>query len=181
MRIKFSLALISLALVLPTADSDAQCLIGVFHDAAGQESVYWPFLNVPFDFYVVIRDEAAIEGVAYRLEFPAGMFVIAAQFSPDGDGFLFQTPNGDIIGFGECILGFGGQPILVAHYTALFVDPGSIPGAIRLLPNVDENPLSIVYATCGEQVVACENVIDLYIDFGGAVQSRSFGAVKSLY
>jgi hypothetical protein len=176
-----ALLLAILVVLLPASSVEAECIIGVFADAAGTETVYWPTQFQWFDFYVVLWDEAAVEGVSYNLITPPELVIGTQEFSPDGIGFQFVTPGGDIIGFGECAFGFGGQSILVAHYSALWTSPTGLPSFIRLEPNVTENPAAIVYATCSELVEECPNVQDLYLTYGAPVESRSFGAVKSLF
>lgn len=174
-------AALMITLVITAGSATAQCVLGAYADAAGTIAVTEPTQFVPFDVYVIFREETAIEGVSYKITFPAGIQPTNKWFGPNEAGFEFLTPNGVIVGFGSCAIGFGGLEIQVAHYEAIALDGTLVNVAVTLGPNVDENPLFVEYATCSGQVVPCENLQDLQILRVIATESKSFGAVKSLY
>jgi hypothetical protein len=174
-------AALMVALVITAGSASAQCVIGAYADAAGTEVVTAPFENQLFDVYVILRDEAAVEGASYKITFPNGVFATQSWYGPNEMGFPFLTPNGIIVGFGECAIGFGGYDIQVAHYAAIATDVTITNEYVTLEANIDENPLQIEYATCGGNIIECLNVQPLLISHVIATESKSFGAVKSLY
>lgn len=178
----FVIVLLAGLLSLCAAHADAECLIGLYGDQAGTVSVVSPSLFLPFDIYMLLWDEAAVEGVSYSLTIPPGLVLTGAWFSPDEDGFELVTPGGSIVGFGECVIGFGGLTIQVARLEALVTDLGQVSYQhVELAGNPDENPAAPEYATCGGQVIPCPNVQNLLISEVFPVESKSFGAVKSLF
>lgn len=177
---RLAIVLLALLLLLAAPAAHADCAIGVFADSAGHWTVYWPTQFVPFDIYVLLWDEAAVEGAAYQLLTPPELVISGSWFSPDENGFELQTPNGSLIGFGECVLGFGGQVIQVARYQVLWTSPTGLPASVDVVANVDEAP-TVVYASCSETVEPCLNTQALLLSYGAPVESKSFGAVKSLF
>lgn len=173
-------AALMIALVITAGSASAQCAIGVYADAAGTISVTAPTQFQAFDVYVILRDEAAVEGASYKINFPASVFATDVWYGPDEGGFEFLTPNGVIVGFGQCAIGFGGIDIQVAHYSAIATDGGLVNQEISLEGNIDESP-NVQYATCSGQVIDCGSVQNLLISHVVATESKSFGAVKSLY
>jgi hypothetical protein len=175
-------AALMIALVITAGSATAQCVFGAYADAAGTESVTAPTQFVPFDVYLILRDEAAVEGASYKITFPAGITPLGGLFGPNEAGFEFQTPNGVIIGFGQCAIGFGGFDIQVAHYTAIALDGLLTNVEVTVEGNIDENPFgNVEYATCSGQVVECGQTQNLLIDHVIGTESKTFGAVKSLY
>jgi hypothetical protein len=174
-------AALLVALVITAGSASAQCVMGAYADAAGMESVTAPFENQLFDIFVILRDEAAVEGVSYKVTFPTGVFATQSWYGPNEAGFPFLTPNGIIVGFGECAIGFGGFDIQVAHYAAIATVNTIMNEYVTLEANIDENPLNVEYATCSGNIIECLNVQPLLISHVIANESKSFGAVKSLY
>jgi hypothetical protein len=170
-----------IALVITAGSASAQCVMGVYADAAGTISVTAPTEFQPFDVYVVLRDEAAVEGVSYKINFPLGIQPTQALYGPNEGGFEFPTPGGVIVEFGECVIGFGGNDIRVARYTAIPTDNSLVNVSVTLESNVDENPLHVEYATCSGQIAECQDTQNLLITHVIGTESKSFGAVKSLY
>jgi hypothetical protein len=174
-------AALMIALVITAGSASAQCVVGVYADAAGTISVTAPTQFVDFDVFVILRDEAAVEGASYKINFPATVFPTNVWYGPDEGGFEFLTPNGVITGFGQCAIGFGGNDIQVAHYTAIATDGALVNEEISLGPNIDESLTNVQYATCSGGVVDCGSVQNLLISHVVGTESKSFGAVKSLY
>jgi hypothetical protein len=182
-------AALMITLVITAGSVSAQCVVGVYADAAGTESVTAPTQFVPFDIYVILRDQAAVEGMSYKLTMPATVFSVggddplnpAPWFGPNEAGFVFPTPQGVIVGFGECAIGFGGNDIQIAHYLGFATDGSLTNAEVTLEPNRDESLTNVQYATCSGQVVDCGLTQNLLLTHVVGTESKSFGAVKSLY
>jgi hypothetical protein len=177
-------ALLAITLMVTAGSAMAQCVIGVYGDDAGTISAIEPIQFQTFNIYVVLRNEASVEGASFLLESPANPSVQPAAngiWGPDGNGLNIPSPGGENIGFAECAIGFGGIPVLVATYESRVYDTGAVGAEYRVLANVDENPLYPVHATCNGFILECPNTQSLLISKVIATESRSFGAVKSLY
>lgn len=182
-------AALMIALVITAGSAMAQCVIGAYADAAGTESVTAPTQFVPFDTYIILRAEAAVEGANYRFTVPSGVVVTGRFMGPNGAGFEFLTGTDNfswwdtINGFGECVIGFGGNDVLVARYTCIATDANIVNESITLSPNLtDPNmPASIEFASCSGFVGECGGIQNLLISHVIGTESKSFGAVKSLY
>lgn len=177
-------AVLAITLMVTAGSAMAQCVIGVYGDAAGTITGIEPFQFQEFSVYVVLRNEASVSGASYLFESPANSSVqpvFNGVWGPDGQGLNIMSPGGSNIGFAECAIGFGGNPVLVAEYKSIAFDLGAVGARYRLLPNVDENPLYPVHATCNGFILECPNTQDLEIVNVIATESKSFGAVKSLY
>lgn len=160
------------------------CTVAAYADAAGTSQVIAPTQGVPFDVYVVLFTEDRANAVSYRLDVPglnSEIFIMNSTWGPEGDGLNFQTANGANVGLGECAIGFGGYPILVATYTMLIPLETQNDREITVLGNADENINFPVYNTCDAVLKTCDSGPALYVDQPVANESASFGAVKSLY
>jgi hypothetical protein len=190
MKRTLSLVLL-LALVTPAVAQD--CLVGVYGDADARYTWFSiPEFLTPFSFYVVMRIEGRVNAVAYRLEIPdlfdpqtnplGEMFLMNSYFGPQEDGIDIATPGGSNVGLGECAVGFGDLPVVVARYEVIVSDHYWPSGPIRIHPNVDENPDAIAYSDCRGNVLPCASGGPLYVEVPDlATESSSWGAVKSLY
>jgi hypothetical protein len=182
-----------IALVITAGSASAQCVVGAYADAAGTISVTAPTQFVTFSVYVILRDNTTVEGASYTISFPTGINVVGRFMGPNGAGFEFLTDIDPaipplvpqwfetIVGFGECAIGFGGNDILVARYDAVALDPNLVSVEVALTPNASQNPVSVEYATCSGQIVPCDGLQNLLITHVIGTESKSFGAVKSLY
>ena len=52
---------------------------------------------------------------------------------------------------------------------------------MTIVPNPDESTTSPIFADCANNLVACDNVMNLNLGETIATTTESFGAVKSLY
>ena len=191
-----------LLIAAPSAHAQTQsCIIGAFPTAAPTSlSTFNAVLAPQFEnvsLYVVIFAEAGIEGASYTVRFeslvgsPVSYIAAPIGFGPDGQAFNLDSPGGYNVGFGNCVLGFGGQSILVMEINFVMLTPFAIDGNtkspfrvmdVHVEANVDENPTLPVFAGCSEYVGECSSWIPLTI-FSGTVpvESKSFAAVKSLF
>jgi hypothetical protein len=177
-------AVLTITLLITAGSAMAQCVIGVYADAAGTESGIEPVLFSTFDVYVVLRNEASVEGASFLLQSPAGVLNInpgSGLYGPDEQSFNLVSPGGENIGFTDCAIGFGGLPVQVARYSTTVFDLGAIGGLFEVLANVDEDLLFPIHATCNGFLIQCPNTQALEITGIIATESKSFGAVKSLY
>jgi hypothetical protein len=176
-------AVLTITLLVTAGSAMAQCVIGIYADAAGTQSTIEPILFTEFDVYVVIRNEASVEGASYALQSPPDTQVIphgSGVYGPDGNGLSIVSPGGENVGFQNCAIGFGGNPVLVARYVSRVFSIAAIGGKYQVLANPDEG-LFPVHATCNGFLISCGNLQDLEITDVIATESKSFGAVKSLY
>jgi hypothetical protein len=177
-------AVLMITLLVTAGSAMAQCVIGIYADAAGTVSTIDPILFEEFNVYVVIRNEASVEGASYGLTSPPGTQVIphgSGVYGPNGNGFNLVSPGGENVGFQNCAIGFGGNPVLVAQYVSRIVDADvAVGGRYQMIANLDEGTLP-VHATCNGFLINCGNIMDLGITSVIATVSKSFGAVKSLY
>jgi hypothetical protein len=176
-------AVLTITLLVSAGPAMAQCVIGIYADAAGTQSTIDPILFEEFNVYVVIHNEASVEGASYGLTSPPGVQVInhgSGVYGPNGNGFNLVSPGGENVGFQNCAIGFGGLPVLVAQYTSIVFDISAVGGRFQMIANLDEGTLP-VHATCNGFLINCGNLMDLGINMVIANESKSFGAVKSLY
>jgi len=177
-------AVLTITLMVTAGAAMGQCVIGVYADAAGTQSIIEPILGKNFNIYVVLRNESSVEGASYSLSTPAFTGSIAAgsgAYGPNGAGLSIVSPGGENIGFSICAIGFGGNAVLVAQYETFVFSTEAIGGLYEVHPNIDEDSQYPVHATCNGFIVQCENSQALEITDVIATESTSFGAVKSLY
>lgn len=187
---------LTLTLVAGTALAQPACSIGVYADPAGTGALFQPTEVQAFTVYVVAFTEDVINAAAYSISFPdlfdpignpAGtFFVTSTAYGPAGNGIevapSLPVDTNETIGLGECAVGFGGFPILVASYTCIVTrdNPG---GQICL----DQH--ATLYTDLGKaQVNNCTGILRgcdlgqcLVVEAPIATDSVSFGAVKALY
>jgi len=175
-------AVLAITFVLAAGSAMAQsCLIGLYGDTDGTVSTFRPKEFTPFDVYAVLSVESTANAVAMTVTWPVDVINSVVGYGPSGGGINVASANGDNIGLGECAIGFGGAPIVVAHYSG--IEPGILQGerVISIGANADEDPTFPVYADCNGGLHTCENTLDLVLGFTIAVEGKSFGSVKSLY
>jgi hypothetical protein len=186
---------LALAVALTAGSVFAQsemCYMGVYADDSGTVSQFKPTEVQQFHIYVVMRLEDVVNAVAYGITNPdpANFFIIGAVWGPSGNGV--NVPNDPLdpfgtsnVGLGECAVGFGGQAVLVADYTAL-VTADYNGGDVCVVPNPnrydpDSDPTKPQYNTCQDIFKSCDIGPCLYVEGPIATESMSFGAVKALY
>lgn len=172
------------------------CSIGVYADPAGTLGLFQPTEIQAFDVYVVAFTEDVINAAAYQISFPdlfapvgnpAGtFFVTGASYGPSGSGLevppSLPEDTNETVGLGECAVGFGGIPIVVATYHCIVT--GTNPGGQVCLSQHDT-----LYTELGKaQVNNCQGILKacdlgpcLTVEPPIATESVSFGAVKALY
>jgi hypothetical protein len=177
-------AVLAITLIAIAGSSMAQpCVVGIYTDAAGTQSVHTPILGENFDVFIVIRVESTVAGVAYSITWPGHVNGTPLSYGPNGLGLDVTGPGGDQnhnVGLGECAIGFANQSIVVTHYQA-FAFAVAGPSQVTLGPNTDESPTSPVFADCGSNISPCGGVQALLLDGVIGTEAASFGAVKSLY
>lgn len=149
-----------------------------------------------FDVYVVAFTEDVINAAAYQISFPdlfspsnptGTFFVTGGAYGPSGNG-LEVPPNlnvgdtNETVGLGECAVGFGGLPIVVARYSCLVT--GTNPGGQICLGQHDDLFTEVGKAqvnNCTGILKACDLGPCLTVEPPIATESVSFGAVKALY
>jgi hypothetical protein len=162
----------------------SDCFLGVFADSEGTVNVLEPTEGVPFNIYVVMQLEGLFNAVAYDLlvpRFGEDIFLIGETFGPAARGINIPTPGGYNIGLGECAIGFGGVPILVATHTLLIPFETFGARSISVGPNKDWDQDAPIFAVCTGQVYPCTINDNLLLTSPIDTESTSFGAVKSLF
>jgi hypothetical protein len=185
---------LSVVLVAGSATLQAQdvCVVGAYADVGGTESVLTPIKNSVFSVYIVLFTEDFANAVAYSLTVP-GSFGAGSDVFPQGDfpngPFADILRTGDTVenrmGFGGCINGFGGTPILAARHDFIIFDEAAPPRVLEIGPDTREapsspNPFRPIYSTCQGVLKAC-GPRDLVMETVIPVDSESWGGVKSLF
>ena len=133
--------------------------------------------------YVVLFAEDTVAATAYSISFPSlgnTLFLTGRYSGPSGSGLVIDEPDGTNVALAECVVGFGGLPVLVDEYV-LFVVAGFNGGLVPVGPNLNQGPTP-VYVTCNDLVRPCDIGTTAVITSPPLpAEVRSFGAVKSLY
>lgn len=161
-----------------------QCVVGVYADTSGTVGFFEPTQGQVFNVYVVLNTEDVLNAVAYSIDIPglnSDVFVGGLiQWGPNGLGLNIVTSGGENVGLGECAVGFGGNPVVVATYPLLFPFHPQVQRTITVGANPDSGALP-QYSTCNGELKDCSVGPGLLLDFVVSSETRSFGAVKSLY
>jgi hypothetical protein len=196
----FRLLLIAVILTTFTAglaQAQPPCTIGVYADEFGTQSTFSPTQMEYFNLYVVMFVEDVANAAAYSINVPGlfdpvnnpggGIFLTSRLYGPNGSGLaippvLPEDPN-ETVGFGECAVGFGGTPIVVATYEFLIPGEDYFGGVVTVGPHETEfiDPTNALYSTCQDVVKECWVGNCLYLEPPVATQSVSFGQVKALF
>jgi hypothetical protein len=189
---------LSLTLIAGTAFAQTPaCSIGVYADPAGTVGLFQPTEVQAFDVYVVAFTESVMNAAAYSISFPdlfapvgnptGTFFVQGTSYGPSGLGLeippVLPEDTNETVGLGECAVGVGGLPIVVAKYTCLVTrdNPG---GQICLGQHetlFSELGKAQVNNCFTEEQSACDIGPCLTVEPPIATDSVSFGAVKALY
>jgi len=183
--------LIVASLLMPSGATIAQdCTIAAYLDPAGTQSI-GTFLPTPEDplisIYIVMFVENSANAVAYKANFEfynQSWFLQARWQGSSGQGlFIDEDPTwaGTNVALGECVLGFGGAPVLVEEYLFAVVGDELSEASVTLSANTNQHPASPVYVTCNSTKQSCEVGPRLLIVNPIPTRSASFGKIKSLY
>jgi hypothetical protein len=178
-------ALIALTILLLPAALFAQGTIGIYFTGTGM--TYSPTQWEEFDGYVLLNGfECYVNAVQFAVSVPAGLAL--SSFSvPEGSLQLGDPEGGIAISYWPPLNGFFGEPQLLCTLNFLARKGCGAPsGMVDANLSVVPDPLAIppgVLATCfpdndahvltGLTSIICPQEI--------AVQSKSWGAIKSLY
>jgi hypothetical protein len=160
-----------------------QCEIGVFADPEGTISLVSPTEASDFSVYVIIFAEDTVAAAAYRMmigpEDPYGPFLMRRYTGPGRMGLSIDEPEGTNSALAECVIGFGGHPVIVDEYVFVLFSGHRGRLEFSIEPNVNQNPDSPIYVTCNDVIRNCDVGSDLRVPL--SADARSFGAIKSLY
>jgi hypothetical protein len=105
---------------------------------------------------------------------------VGRSSGPGGDGLVIDEPGGTNVALAECVIGFGGLPVLIDEYVFLAL-PTFVGGPVPVGPNIDQGPVPL-YVTCNDLIRDCDvgpTAVITSPPFPN--DARSFGAVKSLF
>jgi hypothetical protein len=186
----------------------AQCppaSIGVYFDAQGTVQSVSPVQHQNMVMYVILFAEAPIGGAAWRIEMTSPQYSdpLVGPAGPNCQppycsyqdppfwmmGYLNEGTvslgdpfaSGVRQGFGTCISGFFGVPVLLS---TIILQPwadilGSMEVDVTVLP---EDYEGLVYADCSAYI--CDNVVGLTTHIGTTViksEPETWGGLKALY
>jgi len=179
------IVVIALLVAMTAGSALAQtCTVGVYGDADGTVGFVQPIEGQTFDMYVVLFTENLVSAASYSLDIPGlndTIFNLNVAYGPSAGGINLNSANGENVGLGECAIGFGGAPVVVAHHTMLQIVNFDGPRTITVGGNCDEDCNSPVMSSCNGTLTTCDSGASLLVDGVIATQSASFGAVKSLF
>jgi hypothetical protein len=125
---------VALAMTATVASAQTFCSMAAYADANGTQSILAPVEGQLFSVYVVMFTEDTAAAAAYQMTYPigpSGMFLQDRFTGPNGDGLVIDEPTGTNAALNECVIGFGGFPVLIDEYQFVVV-PGFAGGTIRL-------------------------------------------------
>ena len=108
------------------------------------------------------------------------MFQQARFTGPSGNGLVIDEATGTNAALAECVVGFGGIPVLIDEYQYV-VFPGFGGGYVKIGPNTSQNPDFPVYVTCNDITLECSPGPWLSSYCGFATEETSFSTIKSLF
>lgn len=174
---------LALALTAGSALAQTECTVGMYADAAGTANFFQPTQGQVFNIYMILFVEDFVSAAGpYELDvpenYPGEFFTLGTFFGPSGRGLTIDL-DGELggpynTGLGECAIGFVGFPIIVEQRTLLFPFHPQAQRTVSIVGDPD-------YSNCQGVVKNCDVGPDLFLDSVIATESKSFGAVKSLY
>ena len=184
-----------LACVLIAASSPAlgqECTIAAYADAAGTQSEAaisnWQLDVAEFSIYIVMFVESTANAAAYKATFSGfdngGWFLQSRVQGSSGQGlFIDENPAsvGTNVALGECVVGFGGVPVLVEEYQYLVLMGYDGGQSVVLSANTNQDPDAPVYVPCSSTKRQCEVGPEFYVSWIFPAGKSSFGQIKSLY
>ena len=184
---KLLMLAVALLLCLHGSAPAQECLIGAFGDPEGtQGDCISPYEGEIFSIYVVMFVENTVAAAAYSMTYPtgpSGMFLQARFTGPSGNGLVIDELTGTNAALAECVIGFGGHPVLVDEYQ-LVVFPGFVGGYVEIGPNTSQHPQFPLYVTCNDLKRECSPDTPLVADAWGCgipTERTSFSTIKYLF
>lgn len=180
--LKKSIAVVfAIALAMTATVASAQtCNIAAYGDAGGTQSIAQPVEGQLFSIFVVMFAEDTAAAAAYQIDIPGlntEVFQIARFSGPSGQGLNIDEPEGTSVALNECVIGFGGNPVLVDEYV-FQVLPSYAGGVV----NVSEHLIQgLSYVTCNDLVRPCDIGPALVVEGIIDNDASSFSSIKSLY
>lgn len=170
---------IALAMSATVAGAQTFCNIAAYGDANGTESLLQPTEGQEFSVFVVMFAEDTAAAAAYQMAVPAGMFFQERFSGPSGNGLTIDEPTGTNVALGECVIGFGGNPVLIDEYRYVVFDFFG-GGVVQLGANASQGA-SPVYVTCNDLTRPCDIGPTLVVNEPIPTDATSFSSIKSLY
>ena len=186
--LKKSIAVVfAIAIAMTATMASAQsCTVAAYGDPAGTTSLVQPIEGQFFSFFVVLFTEDTVGAAAYKMTVSGENIDVFRQgriAGPTGGGlFLDENPPavGTNVALGECVIGFGGLPVLIEEY--VYFAPGTgYSGTVTFGPNTNQNPDFPEYVTCTDVQKDCTVGATLFIQTPIPTDATSFGQIKSLY
>lgn len=167
------------------------CSVGVYSDADASGNLVSPIVGEPFDVYVILLTEGLANAAGYTLVAGGSQALLPIGASYGFEGIGINIPNdgqnpflsGQNVGLGECAIGFGGTPLIVAKYSflALTAD-GQASFTVTGNPESSSlDPAFPVVSDCQGILRSCDVGPALTVELPVSSTSESFGAVKGLY
>jgi hypothetical protein len=173
---------IALAMTATVASAQTNCNIAAYGDANGTESIATPVEGQTFSVYVVMFAEDTAAAAAYSIDIPGlgtEVFVQNRISGPSGSGLVIDEPGGTNVALAECVIGFGGLPILVDEYVLIAL-PTYQGGFISVGANTSAG-VTPLYVTCNDLTRPCDVGPDLVVEPVIPTDASSFSSIKSLY
>ena len=181
--LKKSIAVVfAIAIAMTATMASAQCSIAAYGDNNGTTSLVQPIEGQTFSFFIVMFTEDTAAAAAYKMNITNGAFLQNRIAGPSGSGLVLDETPADIgtnVALAECVIGFGGLPVLVEEYV-YFALPG-YQGTVTLGPNTNQNTTFPEYVTCNDVQKDCAAGAALIIQQVIPTDATSFSQIKSLY
>jgi len=180
--LKKSIAVVfAIALAMTATVASAQnCNIAAYGDAGGTESIAAPIEGQFFSIFVVMFAEDTAAAAAYQIDIPGlntEVFQVARNSGPSGAGLSIDEPEGTSVALAECVIGFGGLPVLVDEYV-FQVLPSYQGGVVNVSEHLTQG---LVYVTCNDLTRPCDVGPALIVEGIIPTDASSFSSIKSLY
>ena len=170
---------IAIAMTATVAGAQTFCNLAAYGDANGTQSILQPTEAQEFSVFVIMFAEDTAAAAAYQMAVPAGMFQQARFSGPSGTGLVIDEPTGTNVALNECVIGFGGNPVLIDEYRFV-VFAGFQGGPVDIGANVSQGA-SPVYVTCNDLTRPCDIGPSLVVNRPIPTDATSFSSIKSLY
>lgn len=173
---------IALAMTATVAGAQTNCNIAAYGDAGGTQSIAQPVEGQTFSVFVVMFAEDTAAAAAYSINIPGlgtEVFIQDRNSGPSGNGLVIDEPGGTSVALTECVIGFGGLPVLIDEYVLIAL-PTYQGGFIGVGANTDQGA-SPLYVTCNDLTRPCDIGPDLVVEPVIPTDASSFSSIKSLY
>ena len=184
-----------LMLFVPVSGFTQDCMIAAYGDPGGTQSIMehedFELIRqgdfIAFSVYIVLFAEDTVAAAAYKFHFSSMNLEVFMQYrvpGPDGQGLILdEAPRviGTNVALVECVIGFGGVPILIERYD--FVAYSNWWGDdVELEPNTNQDPDFPQYVTCNDVRKDCAVGPVLIFDLLPLpIEEKSFSSIKSLF